>query len=222
MDDLQQTLFLMADEMRGMASIGKHFAANVYETERAERIMELAEKVAALADRGHSASDFKAIFDQATFTHISPANGVDAAVFNSAGEILLIQRRDNARWAMPGGLSEIGMTLAETAVKELWEEAGLRGSVIRLLGIFDGPRWGSEAPIHLFHPVFHVACLDLTPIPGIECLDAAFFAREHLPSPLHAGHDRRVPFIFDLLSNGETYFDPASAASMVLSDHQRR
>lgn len=47
---LRQQLYLIADEMRGMATLSRTFAANVYETERAHRMMELAAEVAALAE----------------------------------------------------------------------------------------------------------------------------------------------------------------------------
>jgi len=33
---------------------------------------------------------------------------------------------------MPGGTAEIGQTMAQAALRELWEEAGLRGDVERL------------------------------------------------------------------------------------------
>ena len=42
MGDVRQELYLIADELRGMATLGKHFAHNVYEVERAHRIVELA------------------------------------------------------------------------------------------------------------------------------------------------------------------------------------
>jgi ADP-ribose pyrophosphatase YjhB (NUDIX family) len=220
MDDLKQQLYLIADEMRGMASIGKHFAGNVYEVERAHRIMELAVKVAALADES-PVETVKAIFEQEPWLRVSPAVGVDAFVLNNKGEILLIQRKDNAHWATPGGLCEIGHTFAETAVLELWEEAGLRGRAERLLGVFDARLWGSTAKVHLMNITFLVHCDDLTPAPGIECLDAQFFARDHLPTPMHPGHDKRIPKCFELLDSGQTHFDPSDATALELPMHQR-
>lgn len=225
---LRQTLYLLADEMRGMANIGTQFAGNVYELERAQRIMEMAIEIAALADGGdtdgHISDDgreeIRAIFEHEPLQRMSPIVGVDAAVFNPQGEILLIQRRDNAHWAMPGGLAEIGMSFAETAVKELWEEAGMRGQVVRLLGMFDARYWGSRVKAHLINMVFRVACDDLTPSPGIEALDAGYFARDALPLPLHPGHDTRIPMVFERLAR-DAYFDPADSRNGELSMVQR-
>ena len=219
MENLQQALYLIADEMRGMASMGKQFAGNVYELERAHRIMELAAQVAALAD-DQPLDTVKAIFEQAPWLRFSPMIGVEAAVFNPQGEILLIQRRDNAHWAIPGGVAEIGRTLAESALRELWEEAGLRGRVERLLAVFDGRLWGSRSKVHLVHPVFLVTCDDLTPQPGIETLDAQFFARDHLPAPLHRGHDLRIPRVFEALDQ-PAFFDPADSRAAVMPMEQR-
>ncbi len=132
MSDLKQTLYLIADEMRGMASVGKYFSQNIYEQERAERLMRLAAQLAAAAG-DEPIEDVERVFLMEPWLRASPAIGVDAAVFDEEDRILLIQRADNQRWAMPGGLAEIGQTLSEAVLRELWEEAGLRGVVKRVL-----------------------------------------------------------------------------------------
>ena len=48
--DRRQALYLIADQMRGIATAGRQHAANVYEAERAERQMGLAADLAAMAD----------------------------------------------------------------------------------------------------------------------------------------------------------------------------
>jgi 8-oxo-dGTP pyrophosphatase MutT (NUDIX family) len=220
LSDLRQELYLIADEMRGMATLGKQFANNVYEVERAHRMVELAAKVAALADEGRHA-DVRAVFDAEPWQRASPAIGVEAAVFDSHGRILLIQRKDNAHWAAPGGIAEIGQTPAEAALRELWEEAGLLGAVRRLLGVFDGRLWGSHAKVHIIHFVFLVECANLSPVPGVETLDARFFSPEALPPEMHRGHDLRVPICCRLAHSGETFFDPAASYEEMMPMHQR-
>jgi len=219
-DELRQALYLIADEMRGMATVGRTFAGNIYEVERAHRIMGLAARIAALAE-GRPEAELLEQFTAEPWHRVSPAIGAEAAVFNERGELLLVQRRDNAHWCIPGGLAEIGRSPAESALLELWEEAGLRGRTARLLGVFDGRRWGSRAKVHMLHFVFLVECDDLTPAPGVEALDAAFFARDRLPEPLQSGHAQRIPKVFELLGAPEAYYDPARADELELTEHQR-
>src|SRR6266545_3790075 len=94
--DLGQELYLIADELRGIANLGRYFASNVYETERADQVRKIAARVAALVDEAPLAT-ITALFED-HWIHVSPAVGVDAVVFNPASEILLVQRRDNGHW----------------------------------------------------------------------------------------------------------------------------
>jgi hypothetical protein len=94
-NDLRQAIYLIAGEMRGMATVGGHYAKNPYEVERARRIRELAVRLAALVDDDYDEPAIRSVFSNVGFIHASPAVGVEAAVFNERGELLLIQRQDN-------------------------------------------------------------------------------------------------------------------------------
>ena len=217
--DLRQAIYLIADEMRGMAAVSGHYASNPYEAERAERIRDLAVRLVSLIDEDHDETAIRAGFRADEMFHASPATGADAVVFNEKAELLLIQRRGDGRWALPGGLAEIGRTLSESALLELWEEAGLRGEVVRLLGLFDGQKAGSRSKIHFTHAVFQIHCDQLMPTPGLETTDARFFAQEALPE-LYVGHDKIVPLCFELRSS-PAHFDIASSLDTDLPTHQR-
>ncbi|WP_422370285.1 NUDIX hydrolase [Hoeflea sp.] len=55
-----------------------------------------------------------------------------AAVFRDVGEereLLLITSRDTGRWIVPKGWIENGENGAEAALREAWEEAGVRGEL---------------------------------------------------------------------------------------------
>lgn len=62
-----------------------------------------------------------------------------AAIVDQRGRILLIKRRDNGLWALPGGGHEIGETIEETAVREVKEETGLDVEITGLSGIYTDP-----------------------------------------------------------------------------------
>ena len=72
-----------------------------------------------------------------------PANSVVPSVVafvqNDAGQILMIQRSDNGRWALPGGGHDLGEFISETVVREVWEETGIKVEVIDVSGIYTDP-----------------------------------------------------------------------------------
>jgi 8-oxo-dGTP pyrophosphatase MutT (NUDIX family) len=47
-------------------------------------------------------------------------------VIDPQGRILLMQRTDDRKWAMPGGGLEVGETPAAGVVREAFEETGVR------------------------------------------------------------------------------------------------
>ncbi|MGH8793647.1 MAG: NUDIX domain-containing protein [Stackebrandtia sp.] len=55
-------------------------------------------------------------------------------------QVLLIQRSDNALWALPGGVLDFGETIAEAAVRETKEETGIDVKVVGIVGIYTDPR----------------------------------------------------------------------------------
>ena len=51
--------------------------------------------------------------------------GARGVILDEANRLLLIQRSDNHRWAMPAGAMELGESMEECAIREVWEETGL-------------------------------------------------------------------------------------------------
>ena len=68
---------------------------------------------------------------------IHPAAAV--ALLNSNNEILLLHRRDNDMWTMPGGTIEFGESLSSCAIREVKEECGYDVIVTDVIGIYTNP-----------------------------------------------------------------------------------
>lgn len=70
----------------------------------------------------------------------APLVGVAAAVFNDAGEVLLVKRGRPPRqghWGLPGGLLDLGERLADGVRREIMEECGIEVEIGGLVTVFE-------------------------------------------------------------------------------------
>jgi 8-oxo-dGTP diphosphatase len=68
---------------------------------------------------------------------IHPAAAV--ALFNSDGNILVLRRKDNDKWTMPGGTLDFGESLTDCAIREVREETGFQIRIRALIGTYTDP-----------------------------------------------------------------------------------
>ncbi len=69
----------------------------------------------------------------------APLVGVGAVIIHE-GRVALVKRALpplQGQWSIPGGLLEVGETLREAAIREAYEETGLRVEAGKLLGVFE-------------------------------------------------------------------------------------
>ena len=113
----------LLDILRAMAQEGLSYSQNEYDTARYEKLLDLAagEYETAL---GIPKEEARALFlkEQGSIT---PKLGVDSAVVNENGQILVLKRGDGS-WGMPGGWADVGESPFETAERETFEETGLK------------------------------------------------------------------------------------------------
>ena len=63
-----------------------------------------------------------------------------AVVTDDKDRVLLVKRRDNDLWTLPGGGMDLGESIVETAVREVKEDTGLDVEVTGLIGVYTNPR----------------------------------------------------------------------------------
>ena len=72
--------------------------------------------------------------------------GACVLIFNERGELLMQHRIDNNCWGLAGGSMELGETLEEVAIREMFEETGLTPNNLTLFGIFSGEEFYYQYP----------------------------------------------------------------------------
>ena len=108
-------------------------------------------------------------------------------------KVLLAKREDFEVWCLPGGMVDVGESLAETAVREAHEETGLTVEITRLVGIYS--EIGAWNDIHL-------ALFAARPTGGAlfpqadEVLDLRYFAPTDLPADMFWWHRQQVADLF--------------------------
>ena len=104
----------------------------------------------------------------------NPALTVDAAV-RRGDEVLLIQRGNEpwkGAWALPGGFVDYGEDPRDAVLRELEEEAGLSGRIIRLLDAKGDP--GRDPRQHIVSIVYLIEA-EGEPVGGDDAADARFW-----------------------------------------------
>jgi 8-oxo-dGTP diphosphatase len=87
-----------------------------------------------------------------------PLVGVGVAVFNAAGQVLLVQRGRPPRqgqWGLPGGLIDLGERLEDAARREVWEECGVEVAIGTLVTAFEPIEWDDAGRVE-----YHYVVLD--------------------------------------------------------------
>lgn len=141
--------------------------------------------------------------------------GVTAVVINAHGEILLQLRRDTQTWAPPSGGVEPGETVADTAIREVYEETGISVVPERVVAVLSGRDYVVTYPnsdqMATVTTVFRCRPREANAprVNDDESLDIRFFPAEDLPTNMLPRHKRIIALAFN--GDAPSYFDPPSA-----------
>ena len=138
----QDEIYMIADELRGIANEGARYADNDYDRQRYGRVLSLSARLVAAIEQ-RSPDEVMEEYKQ-NLARVTPFVAASAAVFRD-GCILLIKREDNGLWAMPGGWTEVGETWAQSVERELREETCL-GVRPRSCSACSTPDYGAAGP----------------------------------------------------------------------------
>ena len=201
---------LWADKLRDISAMGMRFTENVHDKTRYEAIQNMSMEMMAVAT-GQTVEEIEPLRGP-IFARPTPMTAGDGAVIDEHGQILLIQRADNHKWAMPGGALEVGETPAAGVAREVLEETGVHCRAVSLVGGFDSRLCAMSSRHHLYgitflcEPISGVAVE--TPSHAIETLAQGWFSADSLPLDIDPGHRTRIPEAFRVWrGDREPFFD---------------
>ena len=121
-------------ELQSLAQAGLHYSKDPFDAERFARVREIA------AEMLHEKSDIpmekvRELFCNET-GYQTPKLDTRAAIFRD-DKILLVRERRTGNWSLPGGWVDVNLSVMESAVKEVREEAGLDVSADLLIAVQD-------------------------------------------------------------------------------------
>lgn len=122
-----------------------------------------------------------------------PITGMSVISLLPDGRMVLVRRRDNGKWAIPGGIVNWGEDLITSATRELEEETGLQLiRVDRLVGVYSAP--DRDPRIHSICVVVAVQSQGQIAVQDThEILEARAFKLEDLPlGAMSHDHDRQL------------------------------
>jgi len=119
----------------------------------------------------------------------TPAVGVIAL---EAGRILLVKRKYPPRaglWSLPAGFMEYGEDPRQCAVREAYEETGLRIVPGPLVGVYSGE---DDPRTHAILIVYQASSFRGRGRPGDDASDLGWFALGRLPPLAFRAHSRAI------------------------------
>lgn len=175
----QKELWLKwAVELQALAQTGLYYSKDVFDTERYERIREIAAEM--LAHQTEIPLEkVKDLFCNET-GYQTPKIDTRAAIFRE-GKILLVQEK-NGTWSLPGGWCDVDLSVKENTIKEVKEEAGLDVCADMVIAVQDREKHNAPVLAHKVCKIF-VLCSVLggSFAPNSETVDSGYFALDELP-----------------------------------------
>ncbi|MCP4129479.1 MAG: NUDIX hydrolase [bacterium] len=136
-----------------------------------------------------------------TIFYENPLPVASSIVVNENREVLLVKRQKEPykdMWCLPIGFAETGEAVSEAALRELKEEAGIDGEIIRLIDVdtVDNYFYG-----YLVIVAYEVRMTGGTVCPGDDAADAAYFPITKIPPLAWTSNEKAIDIYIDLYAD---------------------
>ena len=125
--------------------------------------------------------------------------GVNTAVMNN-NRVLLTKRKDFGVWCLPGGHVEAEESVAQAAIRETFEETGIKVRLNRLVGLYSIPK--AKAWVNLIVLFAGESVGGTLTVQEGEVLEIKYFCVDEIPNNLLWGHRQRILDVFSGYGGG--------------------
>lgn len=129
-----------------------------------------------------------------TVFYQNPLPVAASVVLNKSREVLLVRRRKEPRrgeWCLPIGFAELGETISQAARRELMEETGIEGRIVRLL---DADSLDSDFYGGLLIVTFELTKVGGAESPGDDAEAVRYFSLSRLPNLAFSSNEKAIRF----------------------------
>lgn len=208
MDDIE----LLIEKLQAIAQTGKHYSKDVFDRERYDQLEDVSKQLITKLIKNSSQKQLDIFFDADT-GYVTPKVDIRAATFKD-NKILLVREKSSGEWSIPGGWGDIGYSAAEIAVKETFEEAGIKVKPKRMIAIKDMQKnhYPKKNLNYVYKLFFECIPTEDNIHSGVETSDVKYFTLDealklNLSLARNMPDDFKRAFQCHKADNWETYFD---------------
>lgn len=162
-------------KLKTLVNTSLAFNKDVYDQERLVEMQGILQDLVKTYSTDLTESEIQRYFSS-DVGYVTPKVDIRAVVFNTQGQLLLVQEKKDKTWALPGGWADVGYSPGEIAQKETFEEAGLAVVPKQLLKVVDKAKHEYPASLEYVYKFF-ILCQTYSEevTTGIETSDVGFF-----------------------------------------------
>jgi 8-oxo-dGTP pyrophosphatase MutT (NUDIX family) len=86
-------------------------------------------------------SDYMRSLRECVGSRLLQIPSVTVLTFDAEERVVMVRHADAEAWTTPGGAIEPQERPADAAIREMWEETGLRVELTRVIGVYGGPEF---------------------------------------------------------------------------------
>jgi len=187
-----------------ISKVGLMYSTDPYARDNYEQLQKLAKTF--IADQMNIDLESGNFFARDIYP--TPNVSVRTIVFNKErNKVLLVREKSDGGFSLPGGWAELCYSPSESALKEVWEEAGSKCKLVRLVGVFDRYNNVKTTGIPEYMIAYEGEIVEEVNEPCFEIIEKGFYPIDDLPQWSAKNNPVQMEKIIAAAIKKETLFD---------------